>query len=73
MQTKLVTSTLSGSLTHTGVIRCMQILDGHWIKSGQTLDIWSAGSARDFLGQLAGKSGYTALLLDIIRNRNALF
>jgi hypothetical protein len=33
----------------------------------------SASLAWDFLGQLAEKSGQTALLLDIIRNRNALF
>ena len=33
----------------------------------------SAASAWDFLGQLGGKSGHTALLLDIIKNRNALF
>ncbi len=33
----------------------------------------SAAFAWDFLGQLAEKSGHTALLLDFIRNRNALF
>jgi hypothetical protein len=33
----------------------------------------SASWAWDFLGQLAEKSGQTALLLDIIKNRNALF
>src|SRR5258708_2601523 len=32
-----------------------------------------AALAWDFLGQLGGKNGHTALLLDIIRNRNALF
>jgi len=36
-------------------------------------EVTQHASAWDFLGQLVAKSGHAALLLDIMRNRNALF